>query len=92
MGRLKRLAGEREKLVAEHGKAKISQDPPRPHREAPRGDQAGHPSECLLETQIGAKHVDDIVEKLKEAHRLIDVEQHTIRQLESASAIPPPRS
>ena len=38
--------------------------------------------EILLETQIGAKHVVHIVDKLKEAYRLIDLEQHHIRQLE----------
>src|SRR5205823_3060540 len=38
--------------------------------------------ECLLETQLGAKHIMLLVDKLKEAHRLIEAEHYEIRRLE----------
>ena len=81
VSRLKRLAGERAKLVAE--------------RERPRTSKVRRSRiekrlvvirvavrDCLLEMQIGAKHIVLLVEKLKEAARLIGAEQIEIRRLE----------
>jgi RNA polymerase primary sigma factor len=79
--RLRRLQGEREKLLAERNKAKTSKV--RKERidkrlEAIRMQiRAG-----LLETKIGAKHITTLVDKLKEAQRLIDAEQLEIRRIE----------
>src|SRR5439155_528997 len=42
----------------------------------------GGEREVLLETQIGAKHVQMLVDKLKEAQRLVDTDQHEVRRLE----------
>jgi RNA polymerase primary sigma factor len=81
VSRLKRLAGERAKLVAE--------------RERPRTSKVRRSRiekrlvvirvavrDCLLEMQIGAKHIVLLVDKLKEAARLIGAEQIEIRRLE----------
>jgi RNA polymerase primary sigma factor len=81
VSRLKRLAGERAKLVAE--------------RERPRTSKVRRSRiekrlviirlavrDCLLEMQIGAKHIMLLVDKLKEAARLIGAEQIEIRRLE----------
>src|SRR5262249_51986849 len=68
VSRLKRLAGEREKLVAESGRAKTSKL--RRDRIAKRLELIRQAvKECLLETQLGAKHITLLVDKLKEAHR-----------------------
>jgi len=81
VSRLKRLAGEREKLVAESGRAKTSKL--RRDRIAKRLELIRQGvKECLLETQLGAKHITLLVDKLKEAHRLIEAEHHEIRRLE----------
>ena len=81
VSKLKRLAGEREKLLAEREKAKTSKA---------RRDRIDKRLEiikqavrdCLLETQIGAKHVQMLVDKLKEAHRLLDTDYFEVRRLE----------
>jgi len=81
VSKLKRLAGEREKLVAEREKTKTSKG--RRERIDKRLEiirQAVR--ECLLEMQIGAKHVQMLVDKLKEAQRLVDADQHEVRRLE----------
>src|SRR5207245_2268800 len=81
VSKLKRLAGERDKLVAEAGKAKTTKA-----RHARIEKRlviiAQAVREVLLETQIGAKHVQMLVDKLKEAQRLIDTDQHEVRRLE----------
>src|SRR5207244_12905264 len=81
VGRLKRLVGEREKLGAESGKAKTSKA--RRERIEKRLDaiKAGV-RDVLIETQLGAKHVTTLVDKLKEAQRLLDTEHVEIRRLE----------
>ena len=81
VSRLKRLAGEREKLVAEGARAKTSKV--RRERIAKRLELIRQAvKECLLETQLGAKHIMLLVDKLKEAHRLIEAEHYEIRRLE----------
>ena len=81
VSRLKRLAGEREKLVAEGARAKTSKV--RRERIAKRLELIRQAvKECLLETQLGAKHIMLLVDKLKEAHRLIEAEHFEIRRLE----------
>jgi RNA polymerase primary sigma factor len=81
VSKLKRYAGEREKLVAEREKAKTSK--------ARRGrieKRLGIIKQCvregLLEMLIGAKHVQMLVDKLKEAQRLVDTDHHEVRRLE----------
>ena len=81
VSKLKRLAGEREKLLAEREKAKTSKA--RRDRIDKRLEIIKQGvRECLLETQIGAKHVQMLVDKLKEAHRLIDTDHFEVRRLE----------
>jgi len=73
VSRLKRLAGEREKLVAEGARAKTSKV--RRERIAKRLELIRQAvKEALLETQLGAKHIMLLVDKLKEAHRLIEAD------------------
>ncbi|HLK13073.1 MAG TPA: RNA polymerase sigma factor RpoD [Candidatus Binatia bacterium] len=79
--RLRRMQAEREKLVAERNKAKTSKV--RKERIDRRLEAiAGQVREGLFETKIGAKHIMTLVEKLKEAQRLIDAEQLQVRRLE----------
>src|SRR5216110_647673 len=81
VSKLKRLAGEREKLLSERDKAKTSKA--RRGRIEKRLDVIRDAvRECLLEIQIGAKHVQMLVDKLKEAQRLVDTDQHEVRRLE----------
>jgi RNA polymerase primary sigma factor len=81
VSKLKRLAGEREKLVAEREKTKTSKA--RRERIDRRLDVIRQGvRDCLLETQIGAKHVQMLVDKLKEAHRLLETDHHEVRRLE----------
>jgi RNA polymerase primary sigma factor len=81
VSKLKRMAGEREKLVAELGKAKTSKA--RRERIDKRLDVLKDAvRDCLLETQLGAKHVQMLVDKLKEAQRLIAGDQFEVRRLE----------
>ena len=64
-GKLRRLATERDKLVAENEKAKTSKV--RKERIAKRLETIrAAVRECLLEMQIGAKHVTMLVDKLKD--------------------------
>src|SRR5262249_21514217 len=81
VGRLKRLVGEREKLENERGKAKTSKVR-RIQIDKRLETIAAAVKEALLDTKIGAKHITTMVDKLKEAHRHVDVEQTTIRRLE----------
>jgi RNA polymerase primary sigma factor len=78
---LKRLAGERDALVAEAGRAKTSKAR-RARLEKQLAAGAHAVREVLLETQLGVGHVQILVKKLKEAQRLIDTDQHEIRRLE----------
>jgi RNA polymerase primary sigma factor len=81
VSRLRRLAGERDKLVSERDKPRTSKT--RRVRIEKRLEVIGRAlRDCLLETQIGAKHVMLLVDKLKEAQRLIDMEHIEIRRLE----------
>ncbi len=81
VSRLKRLAGEREKLVAERGRSKTSKA--RRVKIDKRLEQIGADvRECLFETKIGARHVTTLVDKLKEAHQLIDAEHAAVRRRE----------
>jgi RNA polymerase primary sigma factor len=81
VSKLKRLAGEREKLLAERDKAKTSKA--RRGRIEKRLEVIKEAvRECLLEMVIGAKHVQMLVDKLKEAQRLVDTDQHEVRRLE----------
>jgi len=81
VSKLKRLTGEREKLIAEQGKSKTTKT--RRERIDKRLEiikQAVR--DCLLEMQIGAKHVTMLVDKLKEASRLVETDNHEVRRLE----------
>jgi RNA polymerase primary sigma factor len=81
VSKLKRYAGEREKLFEEREKAKTSKA--RRERIDKRLEVIKQClREALLEMQIGAKHVQMLVDKLKEAQRLVDADQHEVRRLE----------
>jgi RNA polymerase primary sigma factor len=81
VSKLKRLAGEREKLLLEREKTKTSKA--RRDRIDKRVEMIRHAvRDCLLETQIGAKHVQMLVDKLKEAYRLLEADHHEVRRLE----------
>jgi RNA polymerase primary sigma factor len=81
VSKLKRYAGEREKLIEEREKAKTSKM--RRERIDKRLEVIKQClREALLEMQIGAKHVQMLVDKLKEAQRLVDADQHEVRRLE----------
>src|SRR2546422_7473437 len=68
VSRLKRLAGEREKLVNERGRTKTSKAR-RAKIDKRLESIAADVRECLLETKIGARHISALGDKLKEAHR-----------------------
>jgi RNA polymerase primary sigma factor len=87
VSRLKRLASEREKLVDEAGKARTSKTRKEAIAKRLEGMKATI-HEVLLETNIGAKHINNIVEVLKEANRLIVQEQTQVKRLESRLAKP----
>ena len=81
VGKLKRCANEREKLLAEAARAKTSKA--RRERIEKRLELIKRSvRDCLLEMQVGTKHITMLVENLKEAQRLIDSEQLEIRKLE----------
>ena len=81
VSKLKRYAGEREKLLAEREKAKTSKA--RRERIDKRLEIIKQcVREGILEMQIGAKHVQILVDKMKEAHRLVDTDLHEVRRLE----------
>jgi RNA polymerase primary sigma factor len=81
VSKLKRYAGEREKLAEEREKAKTSKA--RRERIDKRLEVIKQcVRECLLEMQIGAKHVQMLVDKLKEAQRLVDADHLEVRRLE----------
>ncbi|TMD51797.1 MAG: RNA polymerase sigma factor RpoD, partial [Chloroflexi bacterium] len=81
VGRVKRLTGEREKLAAESGKAKTSKARRERIQKRLEAIREGV-RDVLLETQLGAKHVTTLVDKLKEAQRLLDTEHVEIRRIE----------
>jgi RNA polymerase primary sigma factor len=81
VGKLRRLVTERDKLEAEAARAKTSKV--RRERIAKRLEAiAQSVREQLLEMQIGAKHVTHLVDKLKEAQRIIDRGHAEIRRFE----------
>ncbi|MFN8543722.1 MAG: RNA polymerase sigma factor RpoD [Candidatus Binatia bacterium] len=80
-GKLRRQVTEREKLQEEYGKARTSKK----RREAIEKRLetiAANVRETLLESKIGAKHINTIVEKLKAAQKQIDDEQFKIKRWE----------
>ena len=79
--RLKRLAGEREKLEAEHGKAKTSKIRKEKLEKMIEAKRAAI-RDALLDTKLGARHITRLVDKLKEAQRLIEDEQFQVKRLE----------
>jgi len=82
VSRLKRMGTERAKLASEASKARTSKI--RKTRITKRLELIrGSVLELLLETKIGAKHVNTIVERLKDAQRRLDTEAVKIRRLES---------
>ena len=81
VSKLKRLAGEREKLAAEREKPKTSKVR-RERIDKRLGLIRNAVRQCLLEMQIGAKHVQLLVDKLKEAQRLVDADHHEVRRFE----------
>jgi RNA polymerase primary sigma factor len=81
VSRLKRLAGEREKKLRERDRAKTSKAS-RARIEKRLQIIRQDVLECLLEMQIGTKHITHLVDKLKEAQRLLDTEHVAVRRLE----------
>ena len=82
VSRLKRLATERQKLVAEAGRAKTSKI--RQTRIGKRLELITTAArDCLMETKIGTRHIGNIVERLKEAQQRIDVAQREVQRYES---------
>jgi RNA polymerase primary sigma factor len=81
VGKLRRLVGESEKLRAEQQRARTSKV-----RKAAIGRRleiiTQTMREVLLETKIGAKHIVALVERLKDAHGVVDREQLQVRRLE----------
>ena len=81
VAKLRRLVGECEKLRAEQQRARTSKV-----RKAAIGRRleiiTQTVRELLLETKIGAKHVVALVERLKDAHGIVDREQLQVRRLE----------
>ena len=81
VGKLRRLVGESEKLRAEQQRARTSKV-----RKAAIGRRleiiTQTVREVLLETKIGAKHIVALVERLKDAHGMVDREQLQVRRLE----------
>jgi RNA polymerase primary sigma factor len=79
--KLRRLVGEGEKLRAEQQRARTSKV-----RKAAIGRRleivAQTVREVLLETKIGGKHIVALVERLKDAHGIVDREQLQVRRLE----------
>jgi RNA polymerase primary sigma factor len=81
VGKLKRLVTETEKLDAERKKAKTTKT-----RKAAIEKRleviSAQIREALLETKVGAKHITSLVDRLKEAYRIVDRDQFQIRRLE----------
>jgi RNA polymerase primary sigma factor len=81
VGKLRRFQTEVEKLVAERGKARTSKV--RKEKIDKRLEVvAATVREELLETKLGAKHIAALVDKLKEAQRLIDTEMIDVKRWE----------
>jgi RNA polymerase primary sigma factor len=81
VGKLKRLVTETEKLDAERKKVKTTKT--RKAAIEKRLEVIGaQVKECLLETKVGAKHITSLVEKLKDAYRIVDRDQFQVRRLE----------
>jgi hypothetical protein len=81
VGKLRRVVGEREKLHDEHGKAKTSKAR-KLAIEKRLAVLKVAVKECLMETKVGAKHVNNVVDRLKEAQGAIDREAIKIKRLE----------
>jgi len=81
VGKLKRLATEREKLVAEAGKAKTTKTR-KAAIEKRLATIAAHVTECLLETRVGPRHIARVVDRLKEVQKIVDTEQSSMKRLE----------
>ncbi len=81
VGKLRRLATERDKLTAEAARAKTSKVR-KVRIEKRLALIAAAVSEHLLEMQIGAKHIGLLVDHLKDAQRVIDVEAVEQRRYE----------
>ncbi len=81
VGKLKRLVTETEKLDAERKKVKTTKT-----RKAAIEKRleviSGQVRECLLETKVGAKHITSLVDRLKDAYRIVDRDQFQVRRLE----------
>ena len=82
IAKLKRLAGEREKLVEEHEKSKTSKARKAAIEKRLEAIKEGV-KETLLETKIGARHITGIVDKLKEAQRRTEEDQRLIHRHET---------
>ena len=82
VSRLKRLARERQKLVAEA--ARVGTSKIRKARIARRLEvMSGTARQILLDTEIGSKHITTIVDRLKEARRRVDTALREIQHVES---------
>ncbi len=81
VGKLKRLVTETEKLEDERKKVKTTKT-----RKAAIEKRleviSAQVKECLLETKVGAKHITSLVDKLKDAYRIVDRDQFSVRRLE----------
>jgi RNA polymerase primary sigma factor len=81
VAKLRRLVGEVEKLRAEQQRVRTSKA--RKAAIARRLEVIAQTvRDVLLETKIGAKHVTALVERLKDAHGIVDREQLQVRRLE----------
>ena len=82
VSRLKRAAGERDRLVHERDKARTSKAR-RERIEKRLAVIRGQVLECLLEMQIGTKHITLLVDKLKETNKALDDEAILVRRIEA---------
>ncbi|HWP66875.1 MAG TPA: RNA polymerase sigma factor RpoD [Candidatus Limnocylindria bacterium] len=82
VSKLKRLTTERRKLAAEAGRAKTSKI--RKARIAKRLELiTAAARDCLMETNLGARHITNIVDRLKDAQQKLDTAQREIQRYES---------
>jgi len=81
VGKLKRLATEREKLQAEAAKVRTTKTR-KAAIEKRLATIATQVRDCLLETRIGPRHITRIVDRLKEIQKTVDTEQAAIKRLE----------
>src|SRR5262245_30351743 len=81
IGKLRRIEAERHKLVDERGKARTSKKR-RDAIDRRLETLGGGLRERLLDTKVGAKHINAIVERMKLAQQRVDSEQLVIRRYE----------